>query len=149
MSSSWASWTLNRADGRSGDGAAMTNRWITGLLLAVAGIHLLPLGGLFGAEQLTALYEIRVPDPNLGILMRHRAMLLAIVGGLLAYAAFSPGSQPIALIAAFSSLLSFLYLCFSIDGLNSAIRRVAMVDVFALLALLAATVLSFRRGQTS
>ncbi len=73
----------------------MYERTITGLMLVVAVIHLLPISGFFGVERLATLYEIEITDSNLEILMRHRAILFGILGGFLGYAAFTPVLQPI------------------------------------------------------
>ena len=119
----------------------MYERIITGLLLVVAVIHLLPISGFFGVERLVSLYEIEISDSNLEILMRHRAVLFGILGGFIAYAAFRPALQPIAFLAAFISVASFLFLTYSIGELNDAIRKVVIVDIVALVALLSAIIL--------
>ncbi len=119
----------------------MYERIITGLMLVVAVIHLLPMSGFFGVEQLASLYEIIITDGNLEILMRHRAILFGILGGFLAYAAFTPAIQPIAFLAAFISVASFFFLSFSVGELNDAIRKVIIVDVIASVSLLSAIVL--------
>ena len=56
-------------------------------LLAAAG-NLLPALGVISAARLEALYGVPIADANLVVLMRHRAVLLGIVGALLAGAAF-------------------------------------------------------------
>jgi hypothetical protein len=96
----------------------MYERIITGLMLVVAVLHLLPISGFFGVEQLASLYEIKITDGNLEILMRHRAILFGILGGFLAYAAFTPAIQPIAFLAAFISVASFFFLSFSVGEYN-------------------------------
>jgi len=68
----------------------MYERAITGLMLVVALIHLLPISGFFGVERLTSLYDVEISGANMEILMRHRAILFGILGGFLAYAAFRP-----------------------------------------------------------
>ena len=119
----------------------MTERWITGLMLIVAVIHLLPIGGFLGVERLNALYGIEVADRNLEILMRHRAVLFGILGAFFAYAAFHPSLQPLAFIAAGASLASFFYLAFATGEFNDAIRKVVVADVAATAALLGAIAL--------
>lgn len=119
----------------------MNERITAGLLLLVAVIHLLPITGFFGAERLAALYAVEMTDGNLEILMRHRAILLGILGGILAYAAFNPIIQPIAFVAAFISVTSFFFLCFSIGDFNDAIRKVVIADIVASIALVGAVVL--------
>jgi len=119
----------------------MYERTITGLMLVVAVIHLLPISGFFGVERLTSLYEIEITDGNLEILMRHRAMLFGILGVFLAYAAFKPAIQPIAFIAAFISVSSFFFLSYSVGEFNDAIRKVIIVDIIASVSLLGAIVL--------
>ncbi len=119
----------------------MYERIITGLMLVVAVIHLLPISGFFGVERLASLYEIEITDGNLEILMRHRAILFGILGGFLAYAAFTPAIQPIAFLAAFISVASFFFLSFSVGEFNDAIRKVVIADIVASVSLLGAIVL--------
>ncbi len=118
----------------------MYERLITGLMLVVAVIHLLPISGFFGVERLASLYEIEITDGNLEILMRHRAILFGILGGFLAYAAFTPVLQPIAFLAAFISVASFFFLSFSVGEFNDAIRKVVIADIVASVSLLGAIV---------
>lgn len=46
---------------------------VSTMLVVVAVIHLLPLSGVLGPARLNALYGISFDEPNLEILMRHRA----------------------------------------------------------------------------
>ena len=88
----------------------MIEHTITGLMLVVAAIHLVPIAGFFGRERLTALYGIPIDNPDLEILMRHRAVLFGILGLFFAYAAFTPALQSVAFVAAAISISSFFYL---------------------------------------
>ncbi|UCH29653.1 MAG: phosphopantetheine adenylyltransferase, partial [Myxococcales bacterium] len=92
----------------------MIDNLITGLMLVVAAIHLVPITGFFGAKRLSALYGIEVDSPDLEILMRHRAVLFGILGAFFAYAAFVPALQPIAFVAAATSLATFFYLAVAV-----------------------------------
>ena len=105
---------------------------ISAALIVVAIIHLLPLAGVLGGERLGALYGIRLDEPNLAILMRHRAVLFGMLGVFLLYAAFRPAFQLVALVAGFVSVLSFLCLAWSVGGYNAQVGRVVIADVVAL-----------------
>jgi hypothetical protein len=101
-------------------------------LLLVGIIHLLPLSGVLSAERLFSLYGIVFDEPNLEILMRHRAVLFGLLGGFLMLAAFKPAFQLAGLVAGFVSVVSFLYLAFSVGGYNEHIARVFLADIVAL-----------------
>ena len=111
-------------------------KWITsGTLLVVGVIHLLPISGVVGSTRLQQLYGIAVNDPNLEILLRHRAVLFGLLGAFLVYAAFRPATQPIAFAAGFISVLTFFWLAYSVGNFNVAIGRVVSADVVALTCL--------------
>ncbi|MEO1037435.1 MAG: phosphopantetheine adenylyltransferase [Pseudomonadota bacterium] len=114
-------------------------RWlITVLLLGVAIIHLLPAVGVLSVERLRTLYGIGVDDPNLEILLRHRAVLFGLLGVAIAGAAFVRPWQGYAIAAALISVVSFLIVAFAVGDYNDAIGRVVTADVVALGALLVA-----------
>ncbi len=108
---------------------------VSAMLVVVAIIHLVPLSGLLGTERLAVLYGIQIEEPNLAILMRHRAVLFGLLGVFLLYAAFRPTFQPAAFVAGFVSVLSFLYLAWSVGGYNAQIGRVFTTDIVALVCL--------------
>ncbi len=126
----------------------MVERIITGLMLIVAVIHLLPISGALGADRLTALYGTAIDDPNLEVLMRHRAVLFGILGAYFAYAAFVPLHQPAAFVAAFVSVGSFFFFVASVGGTNVALRTVVIADVVAAVALAGAIALYLLKPQT-
>ena len=108
---------------------------VSASLILVGFIHLLPLSGLLGAERLAVLYGLDFSEPNLSILMRHRAVLFGLLGAFLVFAAFRPSLQPLAFIAAFVSVLSFLLLAWSSGDYNPQVGRVVTADLVALVAL--------------
>ncbi len=115
-------------------------------MFIVAGvIHLVPLSGLLGADRLQALYALPMADPNLAILMRHRAVLFGLVGSFLIYAAFRPDLRPLAFGAGFVSVLSFLALAWSTGDYNASVTRIVNGDLVALVALVIGLTLHMRR----
>ena len=111
-------------------------RYLVSASLVLAGIiHLLPLSGVLGVERLAALYGLDFSEPNVSILMCHRAVLFGLFGAFLVFAAFKPSLQVIAFIAAFVSVLSFLLLAWSSGGYNTLVGRVVTADLVALVAL--------------
>lgn len=109
---------------------------VSAMLVVVAIIHLLPLSGVLGGERLVALYGLSFNDPNLAILMRHRAVLFGLLGLFLLFAAYRPQYQAIAFIAGFVSVVSFLWLAWSVGGYNTQVARVFMADIVALACLI-------------
>jgi hypothetical protein len=111
-------------------------RYIVSASLVIAAIiHLLPLSGVLGSARLATLYGLPFDEPNLVILMRHRAALFGLLGLFLLLAAFRPALQPLAFVAGFASVLSFLYLAWSVGGYNAQLGRVFAADLVALACL--------------
>jgi hypothetical protein len=108
---------------------------VSAMLIVVAIIHLLPLSGVLSSERLTVLYGIAFDEPNVEILMRHRAVLFGLLGVFLLYAAFQPAVQLLAFVAGFVSVVSFLWLAWSVGNHNAHIGRVFAADVVALACL--------------
>ena len=108
---------------------------VSAMLVVVGVIHLLPLSGVLGSERLAALYGLSFDEPNLAILMRHRAVLFGLLGLFLCFAAFRPAWQTIAFVAGFVSVISFLWLAWAVGGYNASLARVVVADVVALACL--------------
>ena len=116
-------------------------RFILPIMLLVVGIiHILPLSGVLSAARLLELYGMTFDDPNLEILMRHRAVLFGLLGIFLICSAFMPSLQLPALIAGFLSVVSFLYLSYSVGGYNEQVNRIVIADKVALVCLVVALV---------
>ena len=109
-------------------------RWIVPAMLAlVALIHLAPLAGLLGVARMEAAYGVQIAGPDLGVLMRHRAVMFGLLGGFMLLAMFVRALQPWALGLALLSAGAFVLLAWSTPGHNANLARVALVDVFAVL----------------
>jgi len=120
---------------------------ITITCLTLAGvIHLLPLPGILGAGQLTRLYGVAADDPNVGILLQHRAVLFGLLGVLLIAAAFRPDLRAVALIAGLVSTVSFLAIAWGVGGYNAQVARVVAADLLAVVLLLVAAGIEWRKS---
>ena len=105
--------------------------------LIVAGlIHLLPLSGVLGSERLATLYGLSFSDPNLAILMRHRAVLFGLLGVLLILAAFRPMLRTLAFLAGLTSVVSFLWIAATVGHYNEQVTRIVIADVIAFVCLI-------------
>lgn len=111
---------------------------VPAVLWLVALLHALPLVGVLGAGRLSALYGVDVGDPNLALLMRHRAVLFGLLAALLAVAAWRPALHGLGLVAGLVSVGAFLLLAALEGPLNEAVITVVRLDVAALILLLAA-----------
>ena len=114
---------------------------VTMLILLAGLIHLLPVPGLFGIDRLANLYGVSITDPNLEIMMRHRAVLFGLVGALLVYGAFRPAYQVLAIIAGLVSAVAFLLIAFSVGGFNELLRKVVVADLVASVALILSAII--------
>lgn len=111
-------------------------RHLTSAMLIMVGvIHLLPLSGVLSAERLATLYGLSFHEPNVALLMRHRAVLFGLLGAFLLAAAFRPSWQAMAFAVGGISVVSFLWLAVSTGGYNAQITRVVWADVVALVCL--------------
>jgi hypothetical protein len=119
---------------------------VTTVLVLVALVHLLPLAGALGPARLVALYGVPVADPNLEVLLRHRAVLFGILGGWILAGALHAPLTTSALLAGLASVASFLVLAAIVGPVNAPLQRVVAVDIVALLLLLAAAGVHVWRG---
>lgn len=113
---------------------------VTAMLTVVSLIHLMPLVGVLGAEQLTSLYGLYLVEPNTLILMRHRAILFGLLGAFILLAAFRQRYQLMAFVVGYISVVGFLVLAYSSRDYNAALKQVVQADLVALVALIVASV---------
>lgn len=105
----------------------------TALAFAVVGaIHLMPVAPVFVPETLSRLYGIAPTDSTMLVLMRHRALLLALVGILCLWASWAPGVRPAALLAAAINVVGFLGFYALYGNPAGALRTIAIADLVAL-----------------
>ncbi len=111
------------------------SRLVTATLIVAGIIHLVPITGALGADRLAGLYGFPMAEPNLVILMRHRAVLFGLLGAFMVYAAFRPALQLLAFVAGFVSVVSFFWIAWSVGGYNDRVGRIVAGDIVALVSL--------------
>jgi len=111
---------------------------VTALLLVAGVINTIPVIGVISPARLEALYGVPMDDPNLAILMRHRALLFGVLGGFLIAAAFLPALQVGALIAGLVSMVGFLAIALLTGGYSALLRKVVIADIVGIVAALGA-----------
>ena len=96
-------------------------------------INLLPSILAFLPGKISDSYGIKIPDANYELLLRHRAILFMIVGGLLLYSAISKNYYNLAVIVGMVSMLSYVVLYLSIGKeINPELTKVMKIDVAAI-----------------
>ena len=112
---------------------------IASVILFIVGIiNLLPIIVFFDATKTVKLYGVPIDGESLTILMRHRAVLLSLVGLLLIFAAFKSEFRIAAIAAALISKFTFIFLTFTASNYTAEVRQVALIDVGAIVLLLPA-----------
>ena len=126
--------------------AVQTRSWLSALLLGCAGaINLMPVAGLAGASALHRLYGTMIRDPNVLLMLQHRALLLGSLGVALLVSIWRTRWRPVAAAAGLLSMGSYVLMAAVIGGYNAALQRVVIADVIAMACLIAA--LSLRQSE--
>ncbi len=120
--------------------------FVTALLVLVGLVNFAPVMGLLGAARLDSLYGFGTLEGDLLTLLQHRALLFGILGGFIIWAAFSRQLQPAAMWMAFISMAGFMLLVWLADAPGPALKKVALVDLFACGLLLIAFLVRQRTG---
>lgn len=105
-------------------------------LLTVAGLlNTVPAVGAVAPQRMYVGYGIAPAGPDLEVVLRHRAVLFAVVGLGLLVAVFRPALRPAAVGANAISFGSFLVLVIAGGPVGTGLLRVAAFDVVGLAAL--------------
>lgn len=118
------------------------------LLLLVGLINFLPVLGVISADKLSSAYAIDLMSQDLIILMRHRALLFGLVGGFVILSVFKPVYQTAAMVMAAVSMLGFLYFVWVAAEFNTAIAKIAIIDIAGLVCLALAATLQYVNGNS-
>jgi uncharacterized membrane protein len=123
----------------------MTDKIVSGILLIVGVINLLPVVVFFDVSRAGKLYGVPLEGESLTILMRHRGVLLGLVGIALIAAAFKTDYRILAIALALISKFAFIFLTFTAANYTPEIKQVALIDVGAIVLLFLALGLYFYR----
>ena len=114
----------------------MTDKIASIILVIVGIINIFPIIVFFDSTKTAKLYGVPIEGESLIILMRHRGVLLSLVGLFLIFAAFKPEFRIFAIAVALISKLAFIFLTFTASNYTSEVRQVALIDVGAIVLLL-------------
>ena len=98
-------------------------------------VNVIPAVLFFDSSYSRKLYGITLEGETLTILMRHRGVLLAIVGLVLISGAFFAEFRVFAIVIALISKFAFLFLTFRSKGYPKQIKQVALIDLVSVLIL--------------
>jgi hypothetical protein len=117
---------------------------ITGtlLLVAVGLLNLAPGIIALAPSQLATAYGVVDADVTSALLLRHRAVMLALLGVVLLVAAAVPNWRRPVLVVAVIGKASFIVLVATTAGTNPELTLVAVADVGAVAALAVAAALT-------
>jgi hypothetical protein len=126
----------------------MLDRAASIILFVVGVINLVPLIVFFDSTKTVRLYGVPIDGESLMILMRHRGVLLSLVGLALILAAFKSEFRLFAIALALISKLAFIFLTFTDSNCTAEVRQVALIDVGAIVLLLVVLGIHFFAKQT-
>lgn len=88
-------------------------------------------------NKISQSYGINIPNANYELLLRHRAVLFGIIGGLIIYSAISKKYYSLSVIVGLISMVSFLILFKLVDGnVNAELEKVMSIDIAGIIILL-------------
>ncbi len=113
------------------------------ICLFIAGlINFFPSLLAFLPSKIATSYGIKIPDANYELLLRHRAVMFGIVGGIMIYSAISQKHYSLAVVIGLISMVSFIVLLKLVNGaVNPELMKVMKVDVIGIIILLIGLVL--------
>ncbi|WND01844.1 hypothetical protein QGN29_09805 [Temperatibacter marinus] len=127
----------------------MKDRLTQALILLVGLINVIPVIGALSASMIQSLYHIDISDPNLVILMRHRAILFGILGGYILFSLIRRDEQKRALFVGLISMVSFAGIALMEASLNAKLSMVLTIDYVGIGAAAVALLLLRSKPQTA
>lgn len=111
-------------------------------LFIVGTINILPAILTFLPHRISKTYGIEILSVNYELLLRHRAAMFGLIGGLLIYSAVSKKLYDVSTFVGLFSMLSFIILYFIIGReINVELRKIMIIDTVAAAILLVGFIL--------
>ena len=120
------------------------------ITLFLAGIiNLIPSLLAFLPDNFSKSYGIEISNGNYELLLRHRAILFGIIGGLIIYSTIVKKYYKIATTVGLISMGSFILLFVLIEkDINLELKKVMIFDIVATVILCIGTVLMLLKSKT-
>ncbi len=119
------------------------------LFVAIGLLNLYPVVGVISADQLTSLYGISIGSADLETLMRHRAVMLGLIGSFLLLAAFRSSIQILAASFGLVSMSSFVILAYLAGDIGADINNVVVADIVGSIAAALVLVLAIKHRRNA
>ena len=119
------------------------------LFVAIGLLNLYPVVGVISADQLTSLYGISIGSADLETLMRHRAVMLGLIGSFLLMAAFRSSIQILAASIGLVSMSSFVILAYLASDIGADINNVVVADIVGSIAAALILVLAVKQRRNA
>jgi len=106
--------------------------------LFIAGIiNVLPSILAFLPNKISHSYGIEMPSSNYELLLRHRAVLFGIIGGIMIFSAITKKNYSMAVCIGLISMISFIVLYKLTNGtINDELNKVMKIDIVGIIILL-------------
>lgn len=118
------------------------------ILIVVGLINAVPVIGVTSAATLERLYGLTGLDGDLLVLMRHRALLFGVLGGLIVASAFQKHLRAAAIAAGLASMVGFVVLASLAGDYGARIDNIVLIDLVASGALVIAAIIHVRGADS-
>jgi hypothetical protein len=114
------------------------------ILVVIGVITASPVITALNPNGITSLYNVTFEDDAVLLLVKHRQVMLGVLGVALVYGAFFYHLRIMVITAAVISKLAFVGLCLTTPNLTQGIQRVIYFDTVSIVLLLIAAVIFWR-----
>ncbi|MBD1866036.1 hypothetical protein H6F95_01705 [Cyanobacteria bacterium FACHB-471] len=114
------------------------------ILVVIGVITASPVITALNPTGITSLYNVTFEDDAILLLVRHRQVMLGVLGAALVYGAFLHHLRMMVITAAVVSKLAFIGLCITTPELTQGIQRIIYFDAVSIVLLIIAGVIFWR-----